>query len=157
MVNPGHSAPICAIIVAESLQGKPQAIRTFFAALSLLLLIMTPARAQEATPAADASQIAYGVPVSGQLDDDTPNVSYSFEALRGEWVIAIHLSVSSGDLDPFCSTCWTPTPCWRAATTAKAALPLKLRRCTFPPMELATLVIARFGYSVGYPPLANTN
>jgi len=109
---------------------------------------MTPARAQEATPAADGSQIAYGVPITGQLNDDSPSVRYDFEALRGE-VIAISLSVTSGDLDPLLYLLDNNGVLLAGGDDSEGSLAIEIEALRIPDNGTYTLVVARFGYGVG--------
>ena len=116
-----------------------------FAALFALLLFgfALPARAQD---------FGYGIPVSGTLDDATPRVVYTFDGLRGD-VIAIDLSVTSGSLDPILTLMDTEGTVLAlrddAALAGRGSRDLHLNSLHIPRSDQYSLVVGRFGYSLG--------
>jgi hypothetical protein len=103
--------------------------------------------AQDATPVPDGT-LAYGVPVTGTLDSDTPSANYTFDAQRGE-VIAISLSVTSGDLDPLLYLLDAAGNVLAGGDDSEGSLAIEIEALRMPDSGTYTLIVARFGYGVG--------
>jgi hypothetical protein len=121
--------------------------RFFCLSLLIFLLTVVPLRAQEDTPDAD-TQLSYGVPMTGELDGDTPSISYTFDAQRGE-VISITLSVVSGDLDPLLYLLDANNNVLVGGDDSEGSTAINIEALRMPDIGTFTLVVARFGYSLG--------
>lgn len=124
--------------------GQPIFVKRLF--LPLLLIVMTclnvPAHAQE---------FGYGLSVSGTLNDNTPSAVYSFSGLRGD-VIAIDLTVTSGNLDPLLmliDSRGTVVALNDDGVRGGGNRDLRLASLHIPRSDVYSLVVARFGYGLG--------
>ncbi|NWF70238.1 MAG: hypothetical protein HXY40_14220, partial [Chloroflexi bacterium] len=115
----------------------------------LLLLAVGPLRAQDATPAAaNAVPLTYGTPVTATLDAASPNVLYTFDALRGE-VITITLTINSGDLDPLLYLLDPAGTLLLGGDDSAAGRAVNIDGLRVPASGRYTLLLARFGYGLG--------
>lgn len=127
-------------------------MKSILALLILLLLIMvTPTRAQNATPSATPT-FSYGVHINGTLNDGTPSVLYNFGGLRGD-VISIDLTVNSGDLDPMITLMDSKGAVLALTDDAnlqgRSSRDLHLDSLHIPHSDTYSLVVGRFGYGFG--------
>src|SRR2546423_636228 len=108
-----------------------------------LCLASVPARAQE---------FGYGVHVTGTITDASPRTVYQFTGLRGD-VIAIDLSVTSGDLDPMLTLMDSRGSVIAlsddAAVGGRDSRDLHLDSLHIPRGDQYSLVVGRFGYGLG--------
>ncbi|MFN8563657.1 MAG: PPC domain-containing protein [Anaerolineae bacterium] len=115
----------------------------FLFAILFLSLVPAPARAQE---------FGYGVPVTGTLNDANPRLVYTLDGLRGD-VIAIDLSVTSGDLDPMLTVIGSDGSVLALSDDAmlegRDSRDLHLEALHIPRNDQYSLVVARFGYLLG--------
>ncbi len=109
----------------------------------LMLLIALPVQAQD---------FGYGTPVSGTLNDTTPQTTYSFDGLRGD-VIAIDLTVTSGTLDPMLTLMDTQGGVIAVrddlSISGRGSRDLHIDSLHIPRSDTYQLVVGRFGYSLG--------
>jgi len=123
-------------------------------ALLIVLLLALPVFAQEQTetPEVSGTSFSYGTPVNGTLNNATPNTTYVFGGLRGD-VIAIDLTVTSGDLDPMITLMDSQGNVLAlsddAAVAGRGSRDLHLDSLHIPRSDQYSLVVARFGYSLG--------
>ncbi len=113
--------------------------RTACLFLLLLLTAVFPAHAQE---------FSYGVPISGTLNDATPQRVFTFTGLRGD-VISIDLSVTSGNLDPMLALLDSGGTVIALSDDGGSSRDLRLASLHLPRSDLYSLVVARFGYQLG--------
>ncbi len=115
--------------------------------LFFLLIFCTTAL----TMRAQAQEFGYGINVSGTLNDTTPSAAYTFSGLRGD-VIAIDLSVTSGDLDPMLALIdsrGTVVALSDDSATSGGSRDLRLASLHIPRSDQYSLIVARFGYTLG--------
>lgn len=118
--------------------------------LSLSRLVL-PVFAQEQTET-PGTPFNYGAPVNGTLSNGTPSTVYTFGGLRGD-VIAIDLSVTTGNLDPMITLMDSQGKVLAlsddAAIAGRGSRDLHLDSLHIPRSDQYSLVVARFGYSLG--------
>ncbi len=114
-----------------------------FVTLCCLSCCLLPARAQE---------FGYGLSVSGRADDANPRTVYEFTGLRGD-VIAIDLSVTSGNLDPMITLVDSQGTVIAlsddAASAERGSKDLRLQSLHLPRSDQYSLIVGRFGYALG--------
>ncbi len=124
-------------------------MKPLFFLLIACLLSVTSAFAQTETPGVP---FGYGTPVSGTLNNSTPDAVYQFTGLRGD-VIAIDLTVTSGDLDPMVTLTDSQGDVIAlsddAAVEGRGSRDLHLESLHIPRSDQYSLVVARFGYGLG--------
>lgn len=115
----------------------------FLAIILLLALSRLPVRAQE---------FGYGLRVTGTVNNAAPRTVYEFTGLRGD-VIAIDLSVTSGDLDPMITLMDSRGTLIAlsddAAVEGRGSRDLHLESLHLPRSDQYSLVVGRFGYTLG--------
>ena len=118
-------------------------IHVSFWLIVFVILGISPASAQE---------FGYGLRVSGTLNDAEPRMVYTFTGLRGD-VIAIDLTVTSGDLDPMLTlvdSVGTVVAQSDDGTTAgRGVRDLRLDSLHIPRSDQYSLIVGRFGYQLG--------
>jgi Bacterial pre-peptidase C-terminal domain len=111
--------------------------------LSLLFSFALPARAQD---------FGYGSAVSGTLNDTTPRTVYTFDGLRGD-VIAVDLTVSSGNLDPMLTLMDSHGGVIAlrddSSISGRGSRDLHIDSLHIPRSDRYELVVGRFGYALG--------
>lgn len=106
------------------------------------LLLALPAAAQE------TASLSYGVPASGTLNNTTFRAAYSFDALRGE-VLAIRLVTTGGSLDPVLTLLDGSGGVVFSQDDSGGSRDITLEAFRVPHTGRYTLVVGRFGYSLG--------
>lgn len=105
---------------------------------------LLPARAQES--------FGYGQSVSGSANDAQPRTIYAFTGLRGD-VIAIDLTVTSGNLDPMITLTDSRGTVIAlsddAAVEGRSSKDLSLQSLHLPRSDQYALIVGRFGYALG--------
>lgn len=109
----------------------------------LLFLCTWPVHAQD---------FGYGKPVSGTLNDATPQTTYTFDGLRGD-VIAVDLTVDSGNLDPMLTLMDSQGSVIAlrddSSISGRNARDLHIDSLHIPRSDTYQLVVGRFGYALG--------
>lgn len=92
--------------------------------------------------------LEYGEVADGRLDNRTPQTSYSFEGLRGEYV-TVRLSATSGTLDPVLVVMDKDGVVLASRDDAQSSSDAIIETLRIPNSGLYTVIVGRFGYSRG--------
>lgn len=92
--------------------------------------------------------VAYGVTITGDINNATPRAAYYFDGQRGE-VISITLRVTAGDLDPVLTVVSSQGEIIAAADDSRGSRAPSLPALRVPQSERYYVVIGRFGYALG--------
>ncbi len=115
------------------------------ALLALAACAAAPARAQDG---AAEGGLAYGTVNSGRITDSAPRAAYYFEAQRGE-VIAITLTVTSGDLDPVLLVLDEAGAVLASLDDSAGSRVPQVASLVIPRSGRYFVIVARFGYTLG--------
>ena len=116
--------------------------------LVLVCLCLSPVVAQEPDETIDENRIVYGEVVSGQINNTTTHQTYTFEALRCDF-LNIRVRTTSGNLDAVLSVFNDDGTLVFSRDDSGGTSDVDLEPLSIPASGLYTVVVGRFGYRLG--------
>lgn len=113
----------------------------------VLVLAIAPVNAQDDEENAPPS-LTYGDVITGRLDNFTSSATYSFEALRGDFV-AVRLRPTSGNLDPVLTILDNTGSPLLTRDDSRGSLEAYEDSLLIRQSGVYTVIVARFGYALG--------
>ena len=115
--------------------------RTILVFYIFIALLSWQVQAQDET-------LTYGLTVTGEINNATPRLTYTFDGLRGE-VISIRLNVTRGDLDPVMSILDADGKIVSSLDDGDGSRVPSLPSLRIPQSGRYSIVVGRFGYALG--------